>query len=163
MDENELYEAAEEAVLENPSEAAAGISAVAAMISEESEVTPSGIKIFKTTEENYIVENPDGSTILLDSVGTIFEGTSEQFGVKTTRLRSGSAIYNKLITVVSKISEKKSKMVVVDKIKDFDVLLNKEDFSLYLEVSGDFLPFSNEEAAKLKGKVKELERVKSEM
>lgn len=163
MDETmstEVFEEAEEAILENPT-AAAGISAVAEMLTEE--VTPSGVKIFKTTEENYIVENTDWSTILLDSVWTIFEGTTEQFGVKTTRLRSGSAIYNKLITVVSKISEKKSKMVVVDKIKDFDVLLNKEDFSLYLEVSGDFLPFSNEEAAKLKGKVKELERVKSEM
>lgn len=161
MDENELYEAAEEAVLENPSEAAEGINAVAAMISEE--VTPNGAKIFKTTEDNYIVENPDGTTILLDSLSTPFEGTTEQFGVKTNRIRSGSAMYDKLIKVVSKITEQRAKMVPVDRIKDFEVLLNKEDLSLYIDVNGDFLPFSKEEAAKLKGKVKELERVKSEM
>lgn len=163
MDESidAVYEAAEEAILENLSSAAAGISAVAEMISEE--VSSSGIKIHKTTEDNYVIENPDWTTILLDSLGTPFEGTTEQFWVKTYRVRSGSAMYNKLISVVSKINEKRAKMVTVDKIRDFDVLLNKEDFSLYLDVGGDFLPFSNEEAAKLKGKVKELERVKVEM
>ena len=56
----------------------------------EDEVEMWPIKIYQTTESNYIVQTPDGSITRLDGLGKPFNGTDEQFGLQSKKLRLGS-------------------------------------------------------------------------
>ncbi len=92
----------------------------------EDEVEMWPIKIYQTTEGNYIVQTPDGSITRLDGLGKPFNGTDEQFGLQSKRLRSGSQMYDRIYKVMEDDKKKKEKLVFVDQIRGFTVYMNTD-------------------------------------
>ena len=114
------------------------------------------MKIHKTTNDNYIVETKlDGKDVVFKFNSELdeYEGSESDIGEITTTLRANSSEYKACTNVINKILEQKSDFQRIDNILWCDVLLNKEDFSLHLNINGDIRPATKEQIEGLRANV----------
>lgn len=123
----------------------------------------SGVRIFQTTEGNFLIQNPDNTFIKLNNFAMPFSGTEEEFGKQSKRIRAGSSLHTKIHEVLSQMSEKKARLSQVDTIKGFPVYISKEDFKFYIEINWDLQPFSEELAKSLRTATRDMEKIKIDL
>lgn len=125
------------------------------------EATP-WLEVYKTTEGNYLVKKPEGN-VAYDKDWNIFNGTQEAFGSPSSKVRRDSAIYKKISWTETVRVEKKSKLTPIDNIKWFDVMFNKEDFSLSIDVKWELIPINKEWVEKIRSQFNSYEKIKTEL
>lgn len=113
------------------------------------------MKIYKTTLDNYIVE--DGEEMeRLNTTGNLYNGTEDDFGEKSSALRAGSKNFNTIKEAYNKMKSKKMGFSIIDNIGGNDILLSTENFEMFINLNGEVLPFTAERAKALKESYKEL-------
>lgn len=119
-----------------------------------------GVEVYKTTEGNFLAK-VNGVEHLYDSKGKIFHGTIEKFGAPTAKVRSDNAIYKTIAKEEGLLREHKSKFVPVDNVKWFEVLFDKDTFSLIVDMKGDLIPITKEGVDKMKSEFDKFEKLKT--
>ena len=127
---------------------------------EEQKITINNIDnmdIYKTTEGEFVVKNENGDVILFDKTGN---QVGDIKGEVTAKLRSDAIMHTTIMSKLEKKKEMKETRTLIDKIKGFDVFLDRKDFSLKIDINWEILDLDKEWVNKLKGEMKGLEKIK---
>lgn len=117
--------------------------------------------VYKTTEGNYLVTWLSSGEQYFDSTWKQFSWDLSSFGAPTSKARSDSAIYKKIIGFSTEASKKASETNIIDNIGGFDVHFNKKDFSLAIDVKGDMVSVDADALAKVKKQMNAFEKIKT--
>lgn len=122
------------------------------------------MQVYKTTEEQFITTSDDGVEIY---------GAYDKdwiplpqwvlIGTATAKLRSDSKLH-KLLTEKFNVWEvKKEERTLIDKIKWFDVFLDKKTFELNIDINWEVIPLNKDGINTLKTNIWQVEKLKIEI
>lgn len=121
-----------------------------------------GIKIYKTTEDNIVVQQGD-KLMFLDNAGDKFSWTIESHGSPTAAIRKDSALYKKIISSIGTVAKKQTDLTKVNSLKWFDVLMNKETFEIFIDMNNELIPIDAAGIDRMKKEFENFEKVKSSL
>ena len=124
--------------------------------------TTDGVKIYKTTEDNIIVQQGN-KFMFLDNAWDKFTSTPDSHGAPSAALRKDSALYKKIINSIWVVAKKQSELSKVNSLKWFDVLMNKETFEIFIDINNELIPIDASGIDRMKKEFEKFEKVKTSL